>query len=122
MNQAVLERTARAMCRTGLVDYMVTRDGNDGAIKWAEDRFGSVDGYVEAHWRDHLAGALEVVLAVLRSVREPSEGMVYVGIQTARDCTDNWTAVAPCVAEHTWPAMVDARIAELEGRKELDVS
>ena len=45
-------------------------------------------------------------------MREPTDGMVEAGIACARECTDNWTAAAPCVAEHMFPAMIDAAVAE----------
>ena len=39
---------------------------------------------------------------------EPTEEMVRRGIEQATDCTDNWSASGPCVAEHVYAAMLAA--------------
>jgi hypothetical protein len=56
------------------------------------------------------AAAKELAVDLLKAIREPTEAQVAAGIEQAAKCTDNWTAVASCVAEHLWTARVDAEL------------
>jgi hypothetical protein len=56
--------------------------------------------------------ARHLARAAIEAMREPTEAMVAAGIAQARDCTDNWSASAPCVAECLFPVMIDAALAE----------
>lgn len=46
----------------------------------------------------------------LLAIADPTEDMVAAGIAQAEECTDDWSATAPCVAEHIWSAMAKAAL------------
>ena len=88
-----LERAARVLARRSCPP------GGEAQFPYV-----SADEWEAKNWRDHIAAAR----AVLMAVREPSEGMVA----SARASGDPYERYGREPAEIEWQAMIDAALAD----------
>ena len=106
----LVEEVARALARQE-IDMMCERDGDNGAALWAERKYGSLDGYVDFRWPAFNASARSAILATLRGVREPDDGMMDAGDSIAVPEEGYHPGSGP-----TWFFMIDHLIKTVEGQ------
>lgn len=109
MSETMIERVARSIARTDL-DRMVARDRSDGAYEWAKRKYGTLDAYVEAHWRD-CAGAARFAIAAMR---EPTEAMGHAAayVVACLECKDGSAGTEDMItAQAAWRKMIDAALS-----------
>lgn len=105
MMDKLVEDVARAIIR---------RRAAGGDEFWPPLSGAALDRYVDTSWRYWVEDARAAILATLRGVREPTEGMEASGVMATIDAgLDSSDGVGVSDMDKIWQAMIDTLIAEI---------